>query len=92
MSVLGSGPLAGGHPEPFLGQEMEGQEELVVIHWLVTDCRPAVVASDDYSEGSGAAEEEGVLREVDAVRVVLEDFPVGFFEALERKGVTTDPR
>lgn len=92
MPVLGSGPLAGGHAEPFLGEKVEGQEELVVVHRLVTDSGPAVVAPDDYSEGSGAAEEEGVLREVDAVRVVLEDFPVGFFEALERKGVTTDPR
>lgn len=92
LLVLGIALGAHMHAIPLLGEEMQGKEELVVVHRAVSDGRPAEVAADDYSEDSGVSEEEGVLAEVDTVGVVREDFRFFGFEASERKGVTTDPR
>ena len=88
LGVFGSLRAAHGYAVPFLGKQVQGQKELVVIHPVgPADSGPAEVTGDDYSESSRGFEEERTLREVNAVGVVREDPAVAFAEALEAKGV-----
>lgn len=86
LGVLAAGSGAQAGADPLLREELQGEEDLVVVHRPVADRGPAVGAPDDDFQGFRRRDEERALADVSAVGVELEDESVVGSDPLEAKG------